>query len=120
MTAPLPFHPLPVPCQGCGTVLQASSAADNGFRCPVCTRPACYCCGCTQDRACVVEVTTLDGSHSEQLVCGWAEPGCCSFCFARAAYEFYQEATGRPADDHYYLALAPSVRAVKGLGWGVR
>jgi hypothetical protein len=119
MPEPLPFHPLPVPCRGCGTVLEASYAAESGFCCPVCGEAVCWTCGCVEGHACAVEVSTLDGSHSEVLVCGWAAPGCCTFCASRAAYEFYQEATGRPADDPYYLALAPSVRPVKGLGWGV-
>jgi hypothetical protein len=116
---PIAFHPLPVPARCCGTILQASYAAHYGFCCPQCGAPVCYTCGCVEHEACSVTVTSLDGRQSAEYTCAWAEPGVCSFCFSRAAYEFYQEVTGRPKDDAYYMSLGHSVRAVKGLDWRI-
>jgi hypothetical protein len=107
---PLVFHPMPIPCRGCGTILQATYAEENGFACPHCRRPACYTCGCTEDRACSIEI------QGEPLACSWSLPGLCSFCAWRFAYEVYQEATGRPADDPFYMSLGRTARAFHSLG----
>lgn len=112
----LALHPFPVACRNCGTILQASYVAENDFCCPHCGEQVCYACGCVEHDACNLTVTSRDGAHSETYPCTWAEPGCCTFCMYRAAYEFYQEVNGEPADDPYYMGLGCSVCAVKGLG----
>lgn len=117
---PLAFHPLPVPARCCGTILQASYAERDGYCCPNCGEAVCYTCGCVDSEACSLTVTSLDGASSATYTCDrWAEPGICTFCYWRAAYEFYQEATGRPKTDPHYMGLGASVRAVKGLAWGL-
>jgi hypothetical protein len=113
------FHPMPVPARCCGVVLQATYAAENDFRCPNCLALVCYTCGCVENHACTKTVTTADRARAVTYTCGWAEAGICSFCYSRAAYELYQEATGRAADDPYYMSMGRSVRTVKGLGYGV-
>ena len=117
--SPLVFHPLPVPARCCGTILQATYAEENDYCCPNCGAEVCYTCGCSYNQACASIRTTAD--HRRQMIinCSWYAPGTCSFCYWRAAYEFYQEATGRVADDPFYLAIGQTVRAVKGLGWGI-
>lgn len=120
MTAPTSFiHPAPVGCRRCGTILQASYAAEAEFCCPTCGEPACYTCGCTETRACSASIPNLAGSRTATMHCGWVAPGLCSFCGGRAAYEMYMAATGRPAVDRFYLGLAPSAFAVRGLGAGL-
>jgi len=116
----VPFHPHPVPCRGCGFILQATYAAANGYRCPGCRRPVCYVCGCTEDVACRMTETAADGSKTAEYACAWCPfvPGTCTFCYARAAYEYYQDVNGQPADDPHYLA-GPSARAFKGLAHGL-
>lgn len=116
---PIAFHPLPVPARCCGTILQASYALQNGYVCPNCGAQVCYICGCVEREACSLTVTSHDGARSATYACSWAEPGTCTFCYWRAAYEFYQEATGRPKNDPHYMSLGASVRAVKGLAWGL-
>lgn len=103
------IHPNPTPCKKCGTILQASLADEYNNRCPGCGEPVCYICGCTELTPCVYGAAT----------CSWVpDARACSRCFARLAYELYQQATGRPADDPYYLQ-APTAFAVKGLAHGV-
>lgn len=117
--SPLVFHPAPVPARCCGTILQATYAEENDFCCPYCGADVCYTCGCVDDAACTAVKHNADGTERTVLACSWRAPGTCSFCYWRAAYEFYQEATGRPADDPFYMTIGQSVRAVKGLGWGI-
>jgi hypothetical protein len=116
---PVALHPHPVPCRKCGTVLQATYAQANEFRCPECGEPVCYTCGCVESDACQAEVSNRDGSGTKVYHCWWATPGACGFCLARAAYELYMEATGRPADDPFYMNLGRTSRGFKGLGYGV-
>jgi hypothetical protein len=117
--APVAFHPLPVPARCCGTILQASYAEAYDFCCPTCGDPACYVCGCTEQAACSRVLVSADGLLRTVHACGWAGPGMCSFCYSRAAYELYQKATGRPADDPYYMTVGRGAREFKGLGYGV-
>lgn len=113
----LEMHPEPIPCRRCGTILRATFADADGYRCPTCGEPVCYICGCSMERACVVEVATLDGTRTKRHVCSWSDlPGTCSHCFRRAVYELYQQATGRPANDPFYIRLGRSAFGQKGLG----
>ena len=116
---PFVFHPMPVPARCCGTILQASFAEANDYCCPTCGCRVCYTCGCVERDACTRTAVSADGTRSQTYACGWAFMGLCSFCLSRAAYELYQEATGRRADDPYYVAVGRDVRAVKGLAYGV-
>lgn len=116
---PVALHPHPVPARCCGTILQATYAAQNEFCCPKCGTPVCYTCGCVDFDACQVEVSNRDGSNTQTYQCWWAAAGTCGFCLARAAYELYMEATGRPADDQFYLNLAPTSFGYKTLAHGV-
>lgn len=113
------LHPHPVPCRGCGMLLQATYAERNGFACPNCGRQACYTCGCVEDHACSVTVTSADGARSLTYACWWIGPGACSFCMHRAAYELYQRANGEPATDPYYMSLGRTSFGVKGLHYGI-
>lgn len=115
----LPFHPHPIPCRNCGTILEATDAAVNSYSCPECLEPVCYVCGCVESYACTMEVANADQTAEATYNCSWADVGTCSFCLSRAAYEFYQQATDRSADDPYYMDLGRTVRAVKGLAYGV-
>jgi hypothetical protein len=117
---PLVFHPLPVPARCCGTILQATYADQNDYRCPQCRALVCYTCGCTEASACDLKIVTEATGHVTHLVCAWSPmPGLCSFCWWRAAFEFCQEATGREATSEFYSTIGKSVRAVKGLAWGL-
>lgn len=95
--------PQPVPCKHCFTILKATYAAQNDGLCPGCGEMACYTCGCVDDRACVRLTRSADGQHVMESICGWAEPGLCSFCHSEAAYVLYMEATGRVPSDPFYL-----------------
>jgi len=95
--------PQPVLCKNCFTVLKASYAAENYGLCPGCQEPACYTCGCSEERACARESQTLDGKRSVTHVCSWADVGICSFCREEACYVLYMEATGREPVDPYIL-----------------
>jgi len=117
--APTGFHPHPVPCRNCGTILQATYAKANGFKCPQCLAPACYTCGCTETSACVLGLVSADGALSTEHVCGWAFPGMCTFCYSTAAYELYMRATGREAADPFETFGGRTAFAFKGLGYGV-
>ena len=113
------MSPHPVPCRKCGTILQASYADQNGFACPHCLSPVCYVCGCTETRACVAVVENKDKTSRTEVTCSWTEyPGCCSTCYWRLAYELYQDATDRPADDPFYMSLGRSAFGEKGLAYG--
>lgn len=114
------LHPHPVACSNCGCMLQATYAEANNFCCPECGEEVCYICGCTAAAACVVTKSTRDKSNSQTYRCGWSsQPGACSFCYSRIAYEFYQEAIGLPADDAFYMSLSREPRAYKSLAYGV-
>src|SRR5918912_685983 len=66
---PLVFHPLPVPARCCGTILQATYADQNDYRCPQCRALVCYTCGCTEASACDLKIVTEATGHVTHLVC---------------------------------------------------
>jgi hypothetical protein len=44
------------------------------------TAGVCRECGCTADRACVVEDVDLLSGQPIMVPCGWAAPDLCNFC----------------------------------------
>lgn len=100
--------PQPTPCRDCFCMLQATSAEENDGCCSACGAEACYCCGCTNERACVRTILSINGQHSTTSRCSWAAPGLCSFCHEEAAYVLYMLVTDRvPSDGDYLRTYVP-------------